>query len=195
MFIIREFHICCKDRGNRRCLLSGSFTCVTRRVACKVFVIIELHICNKERMVEGACHKGLRFCHIEIMVGVCYKGDSCLLQGEVHARSLSYKSFTSVTMREEWNVCCEIDICYKETMEGRYASVSRTEGIESICCKRVSLLRVSQLLQREWERKAFGLREFHMLQGQGETGACHRVSHVWEIPISFKDRGNRKCCK
>ena len=56
-------------------------------------------------------------------------------------------------------------------------------------------MRVSKLLQREWE-----LKSSHLLQEQGETeGVCCRgVSHVWvfvvrEICICFKDRGNRKC--
>ena len=98
--------------------MSGSFICVTRREACKMLVMMELHIYCKERRVEDRCHKGLTFCHRARMVGVWYKGDSCLLQGEAHARRLSYNRFTSVTIRRIEEVCCEIDICYKETMEG-----------------------------------------------------------------------------
>ena len=64
MLVIRGFHsyykerrmqdVCHKGvshllhRDNRRCLLYGRFTYVTRRKACKVFVIIELHSHYKE---------------------------------------------------------------------------------------------------------------------------------------------------
>ena len=42
----------------------------------------------------------------EIMVVVCYNRDLHLLQEEVQAL-YSYKSFTSVTIREEWKVHCK----------------------------------------------------------------------------------------
>ena len=73
---------------------------------------------------------------------------------------------------------------YKETAEG------------------VCHMRVSQLLQREWELKAFGiLKEVsYLLQGQGETeGVCYQgFSHVWVFVVRemhlFQGQKEQKVC-
>ena len=55
------------------------------------------------------------------------------------------------------------------------------ETVEDVCH-----VRISQLLQREWELKACGIREVsHLLQGQGETECvCYQgVSHVWVFVV------------
>ena len=105
LFVVWEIHICYKEKSmHGSCLLYGRFTSVTRRKACTVFVIMELHIYYKEMRVEDMSY------YNEIMVVVCYNGDSQLLQKEVQAMCLSYKSFTTVTIREEWKVGCEIRI-------------------------------------------------------------------------------------
>ena len=99
MFVAMAFHRCYKESENGRCLsykgsftsdirigetgvCCQSFTCVTRREACKVFVIMELNIYYKERRVEGACHKGLSILSLD-------DNGRCLLLG----------IFTSVTRR------------------------------------------------------------------------------------------------
>ena len=71
MFVIREFHICYKDRGSRRCLLSGRFTSIIGRGSWKMFAIREFHTFYKDTML-----------------GVWYKGDLHML-GELDGRCLS----------------------------------------------------------------------------------------------------------
>ena len=102
-----------------RYLTPGSFTSVKRREG-KVFAITRVSymlpkdvsrsffcpICYKE-LWNGRCcvMRGFHLCYKERgMESIWHKGVSQLLQGEAHAMSLSYKSFTSVTLRKEWKV-------------------------------------------------------------------------------------------
>ena len=49
VFVIRDIHICYKERGKRRCLMSGRFTSATKRGGWTAFVIKDFHICCNER--------------------------------------------------------------------------------------------------------------------------------------------------
>ena len=73
---------------------------VTRSHGIEGFVIRGFHSYYNERRMQDVCHKGVS--NKETMEDVYYMGDSHLLQDEVQIMCLSYKSFSSVTMREEW---------------------------------------------------------------------------------------------
>ena len=55
--------------------------------------------------MQYVCHKGVS--HKETIECVSCMGDLHLLQEDAQAICLSYKSFTYVTMREEWKVGCK----------------------------------------------------------------------------------------
>ena len=66
VIVTREFHICCKDRENRRCLLSRRLTSVLRRRGWKIFVLREFHTLQGD---NGRCLVSGRFAYVTRRVG------------------------------------------------------------------------------------------------------------------------------
>ena len=112
VFVVNEFHLYYKESGIEGVCHKGVSKLLQRAMTGRFLPhllqgVMELKFCYKgvsqyykEMRMQDVCHKSIS--HKETMEGVYCMGDSHLLQDEAQTMCLSYKGFSSVTMREEW---------------------------------------------------------------------------------------------